>query len=288
MPRQGLSRLRPLRRLLFSSDACAQSQAARGYGLGVKSNFHQCRAFLRLHEAEEARLGFLADGSSGCGAFGFCRGFSVGRMELEKVVESGMGGGSVGEGLESDNEEEAVAASRSGDVDEDDEVLLESVEEEDLTSDSSSEEDLFTCEGVGEGFLEDAEPSVDPEGRSYLHVLTVEEVQMVLEKTRADDVQVIPVRDLCEWADHLIIASGHSGRHLRGIAEAICFEVKKRSTNVGDNVYPTVEGRESEEWMVVDCGSIVVHVFREDIRAEYNLEEMWRKRRPVNIKDIGL
>ena len=82
---------------------------------------------------------------------------------------------------------------------------------------------------MDEGFLEDAEPSVDPEDRSYLHVLTVEEVQMVLEKTRADDVQVIPVRDLCEWADHLIIASGHSGRHLRGIADAICFEVSYHS-----------------------------------------------------------
>lgn len=79
--------------------------------------------------------------------------------------------------------------------------------------------------GVDEGILDDAEPHADPEGRSYLHVLTVEEVQVVLEKTRADDVQVIPVRDLCEWADHLVVASGHSGRHLRGIADAICFEV---------------------------------------------------------------
>lgn len=52
---------------------------------------------------------------------------------------------------------------------------------------------------MDEGILEDGEPQADPEGRSYLHVLTVEEVQMVLEKTRADDVQVIPVRDLCEW-----------------------------------------------------------------------------------------
>lgn len=36
------------------------------------------------------------------------------------------------------------------------------------------------------------------------------------------------------------------------------LQVKKRSTNVGDNVYPTVEGRESEEWMVVDCGTLPV------------------------------
>jgi len=84
-------------------------------------------------------------------------------------------------------------------------------------------------EGVDEGYLEDGEPHADSEGRSYLHVLSVEEVQMVLEKTRADDIQVIPVRDLCEWADHLIIASGHSGRHLRGIADAICFEVSSLS-----------------------------------------------------------
>lgn len=180
--------------------------------------------------------------------------------------------------------EEASASYESGGNEED----APEVEEDADVVFGSSEEEVFANEGVVEGILEDGEPHADPDGRSYLHVLTVEEVQTILEKTRADDVQVISVRGLCEWADHLVIASGHSGRHLKGIADAICFEVKRRSVNVGDNVYPTVEGRESEEWMLVDCGSIVVHVFRDDIRGEYNLEEMWRKRRPTNVKDIGL
>lgn len=214
-----------------------------------------------------------ANGSSVSAFLNPWRTFSVSRMELEKMATVVAAGE---EEIESDEAQEVAVDFRS-----------RAVEEANIQSDSS-EEELFSCEGVDEGFLEDGEPHADPEGRSYLHVLSVEEVEMVLEKTRANDVQVISVRDLCEWADHLVIASGHSGRHLRGIADAICFEVKRRSINVGDNVYPTVEGRESEEWMVVDCGSIVVHVFRDDIRGEYNLEEMWRKRRPTNIKDIGL
>lgn len=73
--------------------------------------------------------------------------------------------------------------------------------------------------------LEGAEPQEDPEGRSYLHILSVEDVQKILERVRGENVQVISVRDLCEWADYLVITSGYSARHLRGIADSIVFEV---------------------------------------------------------------
>jgi ribosomal silencing factor RsfS len=59
--------------------------------------------------------------------------------------------------------------------------------------------------------------------------------------------------------------------------------VKKRSTNVGPNLYPTVEGRDSDQWMVVDCGNLVVHVFREDVRSYYNLEELWQRNKTMSL-----
>ncbi|KAH8959482.1 hypothetical protein BDL97_06G079600 [Sphagnum fallax] len=133
--------------------------------------------------------------------------------------------------------------------------------------------------------LEDGEPYLDMDSLTYLHVLSVDEVCKVLERVRANDVKVLPVQDRCEWADNLIIASAHSTRHLRGIADSIVYEVKKRSTNVGPNLYPTVEGRDSDQWMVVDCGNLVVHVFREDVRSYYNLEELWQRNKTMSLPE---
>lgn len=79
-----------------------------------------------------------------------------------------------------------------------------------------------------------SEPRSDPEGRSYLHIMTVEEILHIMEKVRAKDVEVIPVRDLCEWTDHLVFATGRSDKHLRGIADAIVYQVStwKHSLNI--------------------------------------------------------
>ncbi len=76
--------------------------------------------------------------------------------------------------------------------------------------------------------LEDGEPYLDMDSLTYLHVLSVDEVCKVLERVRANDVKVLPVQDRCEWADNLIIASAHSTRHLRGIADSIVYEVKSK------------------------------------------------------------
>ena len=148
MPRQGVSRLRPLRKLLFFSSACAHSQGGSGFDSIARSNFYQSCALSRLREAEEARVRFWggsANGASVSGAVRLCRSFSVARMELEKLSGSnGTGVGSVGAVVEVEDAEE-VAVSRTGDIAGDEQVLMESVEGQDMTSDFSSEGDLFSC-----------------------------------------------------------------------------------------------------------------------------------------------
>ena len=68
----------------------------------------------------------------------------------------------------------------------------------------------------------------------------------------------------------MIVASGTSQRHLSTLADYIVMELKK----AGFNSVP-VEGKETGEWVLVDAGDIVIHLFRPDMRNHYNLEKMW-------------
>ncbi|EFJ23792.1 hypothetical protein SELMODRAFT_37611, partial [Selaginella moellendorffii] len=110
---------------------------------------------------------------------------------------------------------------------------------------------------------------------SYLHKLTVREVAKILRKLRGIDLKILNVQARCQWTDYMVFVSGKSTRHIRGMADSIVARVKKKSTEDNHLEFPSVEGRACEHWMVVDCGSIVVHVFSEEARARYNLEQKW-------------
>ncbi|CAM6100428.1 unnamed protein product [Calypogeia fissa] len=135
-----------------------------------------------------------------------------------------------------------------------------------------------TAEEAREMGLIASESDQHQEGVPYLHTLSVDEIKEILEKTRAKDVRILQVRKCCEWVDQLVFASGRSSRHLRGMADAIVYKVKQSSANVGPNSFPIVEGRDGEQWMAIDCGNIVVHLFLEEARSYYNLEEFWTKK----------
>jgi ribosome-associated protein len=68
----------------------------------------------------------------------------------------------------------------------------------------------------------------------------------------------------------MVIASGTSQRHVGALAEHVVEALKK----AGYHTIP-VEGRESGDWVLVDVGNIVVHIFRPETREYYNLEKMW-------------
>ena len=69
----------------------------------------------------------------------------------------------------------------------------------------------------------------------------------------------------------MVIASGTSNRHVASIAEKLILTVKKNSkTGV------RVEGIENADWVLIDCGDVVVHVFRQEVRDFYQLERIWQ------------
>lgn len=95
-------------------------------------------------------------------------------------------------------------------------------------------------------------------------------VLAALDDLKAQDVQVIDVRDKASFTDLMIIASGSSDRHIKALADNVVEAAKKHGAQpLG------VEGETSREWVLVDLGDIIVHVMHPQTRAFYNLEKLW-------------
>ena len=80
----------------------------------------------------------------------------------------------------------------------------------------------------------------------------------------------IDLSDKSEIADHMIVASGRSSRQVQSIAEKLADRVKQAT---GTPV--KMEGRDAGDWVLLDCGDAIVHLFRPEVREFYQLEKMW-------------
>jgi len=91
-----------------------------------------------------------------------------------------------------------------------------------------------------------------------------------LEDIKAKDIRVINVANITSVSDHVAIASADSNRQTRALASNVVDKVRE----AGYKIYGT-EGEESGEWVLVDCGDVVVHIMQPAIREYYKLEELW-------------
>jgi ribosome-associated protein len=96
-----------------------------------------------------------------------------------------------------------------------------------------------------------------------------------LEDIKARDITVLDVRKLTSLYDTLIIASAESARQVKALARHVRDKLK-----AGGATIVGIEGEESGEWVLVDAGTIVVHVMQPTVRAYYNLEELWKPPAP--------
>lgn len=93
----------------------------------------------------------------------------------------------------------------------------------------------------------------------------------VLAETPANHTRVIDIRGLSTLADFFVISSGENERQLRAITRQLTQEIASRELR------PTrVEGDPASGWILIDYGDVVVHVFSDDLRGFYNLEELWQ------------
>lgn len=97
-----------------------------------------------------------------------------------------------------------------------------------------------------------------------------EMILSALEDDKADDITFIDLSGKCDFADFMVIASGRSQRHVQALATKLADRLKQR-----DCPPLSMEGLETSEWVLIDTGDIIVHIFHPEKRAFYNLEKMW-------------
>jgi ribosome-associated protein len=96
-----------------------------------------------------------------------------------------------------------------------------------------------------------------------------------LDDMKAEDTLTIDLRDKSSVGDYMVVSSGRSARHVGSVADRVVEGLHK----VG--VAARVEGVPQCDWVLIDAGAVIVHVFRPEVRDFYNLEKMWTGGRQV-------
>ena len=96
------------------------------------------------------------------------------------------------------------------------------------------------------------------------------EIESILSDNKALAIKSIDLKDKTSIADFMIIASGNSSRHIQALSEIILDYLKKKGINNS-----RIEGKDSNEWKLIDGKDIIIHIFHPEKRKFYNLENMW-------------
>ena len=96
------------------------------------------------------------------------------------------------------------------------------------------------------------------------------EIENILNDNKALEVKSINLKDKTSIADFMIIASGNSSRHIQALSEILLDELKKKGIS---NCH--LEGKNSNDWKLIDAMDIIIHIFHPEKRKFYNLERMW-------------
>tara|TARA_B100001059_G_scaffold236211_2_gene285513 strand:- start:1535 stop:1882 length:348 start_codon:yes stop_codon:yes gene_type:complete len=104
--------------------------------------------------------------------------------------------------------------------------------------------------------------------------MEISEIKKIIVKTldqnKANNIISINLKKKSYIADYMIVASGTSSRHLQSLSEILVSELKKKG------IYNCrIEGRESDDWKLVDAIDVIVHIFHPDKRDFYDIEKMW-------------
>jgi len=96
-----------------------------------------------------------------------------------------------------------------------------------------------------------------------------------LDDAKAENVVTIDIKDKSSIGDYMVIASGRSDRHVGAVAEQVQRRLKEEGLGRA-----RIEGQPQCDWVLIDIGDIIVHVFRPEVREFYNLEKIWSAERP--------
>ena len=100
----------------------------------------------------------------------------------------------------------------------------------------------------------------------------------ILDNKKALDLKLIGIKDISILADYFVLATGTSNTHVKSLSDEVEFKLKEL------NVAPQhTEGYRSNSWVVLDYGSVIVHVFTPESRQFYDLDRLWHDGEPIEI-----
>ena len=97
-----------------------------------------------------------------------------------------------------------------------------------------------------------------------------------LADAKAEGIVSVDLGGRSPLADHMVIASGRSSRHVSAVADKLLKQLKSQATGP-----LRTEGLAQADWVLIDAGDVIVHIFRPEVRSFYNLEKLWSSEAPV-------
>lgn len=106
----------------------------------------------------------------------------------------------------------------------------------------------------------------------------VKRVVAACEDVRGKNVHVLDVHSISDFADYFIIVTGRSDRQVQGITNRVIQELSILGAKP-----LSVEGYQDGQWVLVDCGDVIVHIFYEPVREFYDIESLWMRARRLDV-----
>ena len=100
-------------------------------------------------------------------------------------------------------------------------------------------------------------------------------IEKILDDNKAQNIISIDLKNKSYIADYMVIASGTSSRHLQALSEILVTQLKKLGINNCN-----IEGKDSNDWKLVDTQDVIIHIFHPEKREFYDLEKMWSEEIP--------
>lgn len=107
------------------------------------------------------------------------------------------------------------------------------------------------------------------------------EIAKVLDEKKAMDIVAIKTEEVTIVSDYFVIASGTSNTHTKSLADDVEYEIKQRLDISPEHI----EGR-ATGWILLDYGTVIVHVFQHEDREYYNLERLWADAKQLDLSDV--
>lgn len=106
-------------------------------------------------------------------------------------------------------------------------------------------------------------------------------IAKALDSKKGDSIEILHVEDLTTLADYFVMASGSSTTQVRALADEVEDTVEKLGLDM-----PRREGRGGDSWILMDVGSVIVHVFTQESRDYYQLEKLWGDAPLVSLEEV--